>query len=202
VVIGQLTPSSSAVRTIRYKKSLLDGEHNHYRGRIQIWSEQENDNFVTSPSSSSISPQAFSRVRSKSDVKVLSSRIVMYWEETITTLFITDSIEIDAKSRSRALRIKPSCHKAFHNPTSVRAKTLGSRDLSGGFPLAKKGLFIEDEDSFEEFKWFEIDFMNEEDKMVFAQEFQTALKERRRQRRHAEELGRLAERGVRRESRR
>ncbi|RPA79320.1 hypothetical protein BJ508DRAFT_308424 [Ascobolus immersus RN42] len=192
----------SAVRTIRYKKSLLDGEHNHYRGRIQIWNQEENDTFVISPSSSSVTPPALSRVRSKSDVKVLSSRIVMYWEETITTLFITDSIEIDTKSKSRVLRIKPSSHKAFHNPTSVKAKTLGTRDLNGGFSLAKKGLFIDDEDSFEEFKWFEIDFVNEEDKEVFAQEFQTALKERRRQRRHAEELGRLAERGVRREGRR
>jgi len=70
--------------------------------------------------------------------------------------------------------------------------------MTGGFPLAKKGLFIQDEDTFEEFKWFEIDFIHEEDMMLFAQEFRTALMERRRQRKHADDLGRLAERGVRR----
>lgn len=121
----------------------------------------------------------------------------MYWEESITMLFITDSIDIETTRRSKTLRIRPSSHKAFNNPTTIKAKTIGTRDIAGGVPLNKKGLLYDDEDGFEDFKWFDVDFVNPEDLAVFSREFQHALKERRKSRKHAEELGRLAERGVR-----
>lgn len=76
----------SAVRTIRYKRSILDGEHNHYKARIQIWHEQDQDHEVRS-SAASYAPTIASRVRAQSNIKVHSTRIVMYWEESITILF-------------------------------------------------------------------------------------------------------------------
>lgn len=69
--------------------------------------------------------------------------------------------------------------------------------MSGAFPLDKRGLLIDDETNFDDYKWFDIDFLNTEDMNIFYQKFQHALKERRKERRHAEELQRLAERGVR-----
>jgi hypothetical protein len=75
---------------------------------------------------------------------------------------VTDSIAIEARGKSNVLRIKPSSYRPFNNPSSVRARLLGTRSQSGGFRLDKKGLCIADEDSFDEFKWFEIDFNTEE----------------------------------------
>src|SRR5690606_16792850 len=114
----------SAVRTIRYKRSILDGEHNHYKARIQIWHEQDQDHEVRS-SAASYAPTIASRVRAQSNIKVHSTRIVMYWEESITILFgkivklfrrialtflVTDSIELETSRRTKILRIRPSSH--------------------------------------------------------------------------------------------
>ncbi len=65
------------------------------------------------------------------------------------------------------IRIKPSSYRTFGNPSSVRARFLGDRSRSGGIPLDKSGLTIDCEDSFDEFKWFEIDFFSEEGMFVF-----------------------------------
>lgn len=77
-------------------------------------------------------------------------------------LTVTDSVAIEARARTNVLRIKPSSYHTFGNPSSVRARFLGTREKSGGMRLDKKGLTIESEESFDEFKWFEIDFYSEE----------------------------------------
>lgn len=69
---------------------------------------------------------------------------------------------IEARARTNVIRIKPSSYRTFGNPSSVRARFLGDRTRSGGIQLDKKGLTIDCEDSFDEFKWFEIDFFSEE----------------------------------------
>lgn len=75
---------------------------------------------------------------------------------------MTDSVAIEARARTNVIRIKPSSYRTFGNPSSVRAKFLGDRNRSGGIQLDKKGLTIDSEESFDEFKWFEIDFFSEE----------------------------------------
>lgn len=55
------------------------------------------------------------------------------------------------------VRIKPISYSAFGR-SSVKACILGNRELSGGIRLDKEGLLIEDEEKFDDFKWFEIDF--------------------------------------------
>lgn len=75
---------------------------------------------------------------------------------------MTDSVAIEARARTNVIRIKPSSYRTFGNPSSIRARFLGTRDQSGGMRLDKKGLTIDSEESFEEFKWFEIDFYSEE----------------------------------------
>lgn len=97
------------------------------------------------------------------------------------------------------MRIKPSSHKTltFQNPTSVKARTFGTpRENPGGFRLDKKGLFPDDEESFEDFKWFEIEFNNLEEMNGFYEEFKRALNIRRKERWQMDELKRLAARGV------
>lgn len=75
---------------------------------------------------------------------------------------MTDSVAIEARARTNVIRIKPSSYRTFGNPSSVRARFLGTREQSGGMRLDKKGLTIDSEESFDEFKWFEIDFYSEE----------------------------------------
>lgn len=109
---------------------------------------------------------------------------------------VTDSIDVEVRQRRCAVRIKPSSHKTFQNPTSVKARTFGSRESPGGFRLDKKGLFPDDEEGFEDFKWFEIEFNNAEEMDNFHAAFKRALNMRRRERWQMEELKRLAARGV------
>lgn len=110
---------------------------------------------------------------------------------------VTDSIDIDIRHQRRcSVRIRPSSHKTFQNPTSVKARTFGSREAPGGFRLDKKGLFPDDEESFDDFKWFEIEFNSQEEMNNFFTEFKKALNLRRRERWQIDELKRLAARGV------
>lgn len=115
----------------------------------------------------------------------------------LTCRAVTDSVEVELRARRCSVRIKPSSHKTFQNPTSVKARTFGTpRDNPGGFRLDKKGLFPDDEESFEDFKWFEIEFNNPEEMNSFHAEFRRALNIRRKERWQMDELKRLAARGV------
>jgi len=183
------------VRTVRFKKSLRDGEHSHYKARIQLWRELDDDTEVLA-SVPSVAPTVTREAWQRPNIKVHTTRVVMYWDETITTFFVTDSIQPDLRARRCCVKIKPSSHKTFQNPSNVKARTFGSRDVPGGFRLDKKGLFPDDEENFEEFKWFEIEFNTKEETENFHDEFTTALNIRRKERWQAEELMRLAKRGV------
>jgi len=188
-----------AVRTVRYKKSrsIRDNEYSHYRTRIQIWREQgdEKDKLLVS-SASSMASSVPGSARQTSKARVHASRVIMYWDESITSLFVTDSVDVELRTRKCAVRIRPSSHKAFNNPTSIKARTIGSRDAPGGFRLDRKGLCPEDEENFDDFKWFEIEFNTVEEMNSFYAEFKRALNTRRRERWHADELSKLAARGV------
>ena len=178
-------PHRQAVRTVRYKRGLLDGEHSNYKARVQLWREQNVNQSLNGDSSSkagSIAGTFRSRPAKSSVLKVHSTRLVMYLDEIIMTLFgplpqhavsqwntkpgpeglVTDDIAIEAKTRNRCLRIRPSSHKTFGNPSAVKACVIGNRDISGGIRLDMEGLLIDDQEGFDEFKWFEIDFQNME----------------------------------------
>lgn len=81
-----------AVRTVRFKRSLLDGEHSNYKARVQLWHEQT---FTTvgsggdplSPVGGSISGTIRSRGVAESMLKVPSTRLVIFFEEIIIMLF-------------------------------------------------------------------------------------------------------------------
>jgi hypothetical protein len=75
-----------AVRTVRFKKSLRDGEHSHYKARIQLWREQDDDTEVLA-STPSVAPTATREAWAQPSLKIHTTRIVMYWDETITTFF-------------------------------------------------------------------------------------------------------------------
>lgn len=111
---------------------------------------------------------------------------------------MTDSIEIEIRVCTRTIRIRSSSRNPFKTPPSIKAKILGAQDVSGGIPLSKLGLAIEDNDNFDDFKWFEFEFGTLEELDSFQQEFRSALNRRRKERRHADDLMRLAAQGVRR----
>jgi hypothetical protein len=110
---------------------------------------------------------------------------------------VTDDITITAAVKSRSIRIKPSSHKPFGNPSTVKACIMGNRDLSGGIRLDMEGLQIEDQERFDDFKWLEIDFSNLEEMRNFQEDFNNALQERRRERRRVNELIKKAQNGER-----
>jgi hypothetical protein len=120
----------------------------------------------------------------------------MYWSSCTTTFFLTDSIEIETNSRSFSIKIKPSNYGIFQNPNSVKARTFGSHDTPGGFRLDKKGLFADDEETFEDYKWVVIEFNNLNEMNSFEDEVKRALNLRRKERLEMDELKRLAARGV------
>lgn len=174
------------IRTVRYKRNLLDGEHSQYKARIQLWREQFHPTVagaVEPPYPRIASGTIRSRGAASSALKYANTRLVIYFEEIMVFLFgktyiifypspgllswypikiVTDSIIIDSRARTNVIRIKPSSWSKFRNPSSVRACFLGARRQSGGFQLDKKGLTYECEDGFEEFKWFELDFDSSE----------------------------------------
>jgi len=188
-----------SARAVRFKRNLISGEHTHYKARVQLWRETSIATGAgeQSPTTGSIAGTLRSRGASESLLKVHATRLVVYFDEVLLVLFVTDSLTIEARGRTHILRIKPSSYRAFSNPTSVRARILGNRTISGGFRLDKKGLSLDDEDSFDEFKWLEIDFNTEEEMSYFKSDFGVLLKDRRKERREVEALKRLASNGVR-----
>lgn len=82
-----------AVRTVRFKRSLLDGEHSNYKARVQLWHEQTfttvgSGGDPTSPViGGSISGTIRSRGVAESILKIPSTRLVIYFEETMITMF-------------------------------------------------------------------------------------------------------------------
>lgn len=81
-----------AVRTVRFKRSLLDGEHSNYKARVQLWHEQTFTTVAsggdpTSPVGGSISGTIRSRGVAESILKVPSTRLVIYFEEIMIMLF-------------------------------------------------------------------------------------------------------------------
>lgn len=111
---------------------------------------------------------------------------------------VTDSIELEVRDSIRTVRIRSSSHNPFKNSPTIKAQILGTRDVSGGIPLNKVGLSVEDQDNFDDFKWFEFEFGTLEELNSFQQEFKRALNLRRRERKYADELTRLAAQGVKR----
>ena len=81
-----------AVRTVRFKRSLLDGEHSNYKARVQLWHEQTFTTVASggdpmSPIGGSISGTIRSRGVAESILKVPSTRLVIYFEEIMIVMF-------------------------------------------------------------------------------------------------------------------
>ncbi|KAF8471760.1 hypothetical protein BDZ91DRAFT_780632 [Kalaharituber pfeilii] len=106
----RVTTDICSIPTIRYKRTLLDGEHTRYRARVQIWWENSEPAINTipevhaynltlpSPGSPRTPPSP-----SHSDgnntatppTKANAARIVIFWENGGVVLFLTDSIELE-----------------------------------------------------------------------------------------------------------
>ena len=101
---------SCSIATIRYKRTLLDGEHTHYRARIQIWHENFDPNLETvadiHAKNLTLIPSTTSRPNSRVEgnydahppCKVYTYRLVIYWENgSGVVLFLTDAIDIEQR---------------------------------------------------------------------------------------------------------
>ncbi|KAF8470811.1 hypothetical protein BDZ91DRAFT_847092 [Kalaharituber pfeilii] len=176
-----------AVKSIRYKKGFVGGEFATARARVQIWKE--------SPGFHESGHVISSKVH-RGRGRPIKTRIVMFWDEMICTTFINENIDIEAKPKSKTLRLKAVSHRPAFNP-SVRAKLFGQSFIttpatlvpgqlstinSGGVALdnSKPGGFS-DEDAFDDFKWFEIEFYDETEMKWFYQDFMRCLKDRLRE---------------------
>lgn len=78
------------IRTVRYKRNLLDGEHSQYKARIQLWREQFHPTVasgVEPPYSRAISGTIRSQGAASSALKFANTRLVIYFEEIMVFLF-------------------------------------------------------------------------------------------------------------------
>lgn len=192
------------IRSVRYTRGFLSGEHTTHRARIQLWkpSATELSGGTSTHRSSLVMNGRAPTMRSTAPTEVMrvkATRLVIYLDGIIISIFVTDDlVHATPVNTTRTLRIRPSSHRTFNNPSSVKACVLGDpkRDLIGGFRLDKEGLGIERQDTFEDFKWFEIEFQTEAECRCFGEDFSAALQQRRRERLVVEELKKKAGRGV------
>lgn len=80
----------AGIRTVRYKRNLLDGEHSQYKARIQLWREQFHPtvaNGVEQPYSRAVSGTIRSQGAASSALKYANTRLVIYFEEIMVFLF-------------------------------------------------------------------------------------------------------------------
>jgi hypothetical protein len=188
------------IRSIRYTRGFLSSETRHCRSRVQLWRTIHPERDLSHHRTSALlQPSASSRSSAPAEETILKpTRLVMYVDEIAILVFVTDDIGYFVPTSSpKTLRIRPSCHRAFNNPSSVKACVLGNRNSPGGFRLDRDGMGIDKQESFEEFKWFEIEFQNEGECRALVADLDRALQERRRERMVVAELRRKAGRGVR-----
>jgi hypothetical protein len=192
------------IRSIRYTRGFLSGEHTTHKARLQLWKPVATElcGGLSTHLSSVVLGRALSlRSAAPSEgMRVKATRLVMYLDEIVICVFVTDDlIHTIPNNTPRTLRIRPSSYRAFNNPSSVKACVLGDpkRDISGGFRLDRDGLKIERQEAFDDFKWFEIEFQTEAECRCFSDDFTAALQQRRRERHMIEELKKKACRGVR-----
>lgn len=78
------------IRTVRYKRNLLDGEHSQYKARIQLWREQFHPTVasgVEPPYSRTVSGTIRSQGAASSALKFANTRLVIFFEEIMVFLF-------------------------------------------------------------------------------------------------------------------
>lgn len=83
-----------AVRTVRFKRNLLDGEHSNYKARLQLWREQPiqtvgSGSGARSLNAGSIAGTIRSQGVADSTLKVAAARLVIFFEEVMVILFGT-----------------------------------------------------------------------------------------------------------------
>lgn len=81
-----------AIRTVRFKRNLLDGEHSNYKPRLQLWREQPIQTVGSGSGARSLGAGSIAgSIRSKgvadSILKVASTRLVIFFEEVMVVLF-------------------------------------------------------------------------------------------------------------------
>lgn len=81
-----------AVRTVRFKRNLLDGEHSNYKARLQFWREQPiqtvgSGSGARSLGAGSIAGSIRSQGVADSILKVAATRLVIFFEEVMVILF-------------------------------------------------------------------------------------------------------------------
>ena len=80
----------AGIRTVRYKRNLLDGEHSQYKARIQLWRQQFHPTVaraVEQPYSRVVSGTIRSQGAASSALKYANTRLVIYFEEIMVFLF-------------------------------------------------------------------------------------------------------------------
>ncbi|KAI5818367.1 hypothetical protein BZA77DRAFT_306786 [Pyronema omphalodes] len=193
------------IRTIRYTRGFLSGEHSTHKARIQLWkpltTEFSGNSSLTNRASVVVGRTSFtSRTTAPTEDNIIKpTRLILFLADITINIFVTDDlVHTIPQSSPRTLRIRPSTHKAFNNPKSVKACVLGdpTKDISGGFRLDRKDLEIDNQEGFADFKWFEIDFQTERECKSFSEDLSEALQQRRRERKMIQYL-RKAGRGVR-----
>lgn len=82
-----------AVRTVRYRKGLIGGEHSNYETRVQIWKEISSTAKLNGAMNSHRAPSIATTYRKKPDednpLKLFTSKLIVYLHEIIMIILST-----------------------------------------------------------------------------------------------------------------
>ncbi|KAH7066102.1 hypothetical protein BKA63DRAFT_571484 [Paraphoma chrysanthemicola] len=173
------------IERARYLKVYEGGNHTRQidAPRIQIWREIRSDNTACDDNMSHYTAGTMLSGPMKHLVAPTVSRLVVYLgrSEEFMTVFITDEITIDEKGQSRIV-FSATKSGLFKSRTGIRCYHARRAPTAAGIRLDKAGLHPEEQDRFDTYKSFEIDFECAQNRLSFVETWTKVLQARRRER--------------------
>ncbi|KAH7067158.1 hypothetical protein FB567DRAFT_599516 [Paraphoma chrysanthemicola] len=173
------------IERARYLKVCEGGNHTRQidAPRIQIWHEVRSDNTACDDNMSHYTAGTMLSGPMKHLVAPTVSRLVIYLgrSEEFMTIFITDEITIEEKGQSRVV-FSATKLGLFKNRTGIRCYHARRALTAAGIRLDKAGLSPDEQDRFDTYKSFEIDFECAQNRLSFVETWTKMLQARRRER--------------------
>ncbi|OAL50308.1 hypothetical protein IQ07DRAFT_679737 [Pyrenochaeta sp. DS3sAY3a] len=173
------------IERARYLNLGKDGNHTRQidAPRIQIWRENRSDKAVFDDNMSHYTAGTMLSGPMKDRVVPTVSRLVVYLgrSEEYITIFITDDVTIHEKGQARITF--SATRLGFLKPrTGIRCYHAKRTLTAAGIRLDKAGIHPEEQDRFDTYKSFEIEFENAQNRLSFVETWSKVLQARRRER--------------------
>lgn len=173
------------ISSIRFLKCALDGFHVRQidAPRVQLWHQRRSISQSSREAGSFSSSGTTLSAACPDRTTLLCARLVMFLgrAQEYLTIFVTDDVSIKDKDPA-TLTFVPTKYAGIDRLKSrrgIKCLQVSEMDSTAGIRLDKKGLRMEDEDSFTMYKTFELSFENEQGRDSFRQTWSQVLEARR-----------------------